>query len=303
MFLYLALLGAVLVLSTIFILRKTPSYSSTTTSTATTTEDGAVPPEPPRVPFWVPFVGNALAFGRDSQGYLQQCQKTYGDAFRLKMMGQDYVFVLDPFSFPNVFREEKKNLSFIAIVREFACKCFGASWDEFEKQNHETVHKCETPPSSLRRFRSLRLFRFSFFPQDSSFFRISLSWRASFFWVLCAHHRFRSFFICTGNSSPIYRALSCRPSPLACANISSARSRRRPSRSCFGPTPAPSGRTATCGGSSWRSSTLRVHAPLTTHFFPTSQIPPAFREACIPSLHATGFVFGWCCVAWLPAVA
>ncbi|ELR24819.1 cytochrome p450 superfamily protein [Acanthamoeba castellanii str. Neff] len=141
MFLYLALLGAVLVLSTIFILRKTPSYSSTTTSTATTTEDGAVPPEPPRVPFWVPFVGNALAFGRDSQGYLQQCQKTYGDAFRLKMMGQDYVFVLDPFSFPNVFREEKKNLSFIAIVREFACKCFGASWDEFEKQNHETVHK------------------------------------------------------------------------------------------------------------------------------------------------------------------
>jgi hypothetical protein len=161
MFLYLALLGAVLVLSTIFILRKTPSYSSTTTSTTTTTEDGAVPPEPPRVPFWVPFVGNALAFGRDSQGYLQQCQKTYGDVFRLKMMGQDYVFVLDPFSFPNVFREEKKNLSFIAIVREFACKCFGASWDEFEKQNHETVHKCETPPSSppsLSFFASFSLF-------------------------------------------------------------------------------------------------------------------------------------------------
>lgn len=152
MFLYLALLGAVLVLSAIFILRKNPSSSSTTPST----EDGAVPPEPPRVPFWVPFVGNALAFGRDSQGYLQQCQKTYGDAFRLKMMGQDYVFVLDPFSFPNVFREEKKNLSFIAIVREFACKCFGASWDEFEKQNHETVHKCETPspPPSLSFFAS-----------------------------------------------------------------------------------------------------------------------------------------------------
>ena len=197
MFLYLALLGAVLVLSAIFILRKNPSSSSTTTST----EDGAVPPEPPRVPFWVPFVGNALAFGRDSQGYLQQCQKTYGDAFRLKMMGQDYVFVLDPFSFPNVFREEKKNLSFIAIVREFACKCFGASWDEFEKQNHETVHKCETPPLR-RRFRSLRLSLFVL-SQDPSFFRSSLSMESfvllgpmcspSFSFCHCLHRQFITF--------------------------------------------------------------------------------------------------------------
>lgn len=103
-------------------------------------------PEPPRVPYALPFVGNALAFGRDSQAFLQECQRRYGDVMRVKMMGQDYVFVLDPFSFFHVFRHEKRSLSFLAIVREFACQCFGAATSEFDKQNHEVVHKCVASP-------------------------------------------------------------------------------------------------------------------------------------------------------------
>jgi hypothetical protein len=178
---YVILLGAVLVLSSIFLLRRRSS-----TSTPATTPSGLA--EPPRVPAWLPFVGNALDFGRNSQGFLQQCQAAYGDAFRLKMMGQDYVFVLDPFSFPNVFREEKKNLSFIAIVREFACKCFGASEAEFEKQNHETVHKyVQRAPSSLSFF-----FAFVFY-----FYFVKLELKLTM--------------TRTGNSSRTCRAWSCPP--------------------------------------------------------------------------------------------
>jgi hypothetical protein len=257
MLLYLALVCVVLVLSTFYVLRLGRSSAD---------PSSAAPP--PRVPYWLPFVGNALAFGRDSQGYLQRCQQQYGDAFRLKMMGQDYVFVLDPFSFPNVFREEKKNLSFIAIVKEFACKCFGASEDEFEKQNHETVHKLVIPsPKSLfvgQFFLVLLVYALS------SFVFLSLSFFRSFLAVsVCRETRTYiagisltrsvplSFLPFTGNSSHTSRVSSCPPSRPACATTSSGPLKKRPSRNCRD-RPEPNGSTARCGTSSWKYSTWPV---------------------------------------------
>ena len=38
----------------------------------------------PRVPSYIPYLGHGLAFGRDADALLVQCQKKYGDVFELK---------------------------------------------------------------------------------------------------------------------------------------------------------------------------------------------------------------------------
>jgi sterol 14-demethylase len=42
---------------------------------------------PPHVPHSIPFIGNALKFGLDPVGYLQECQKSHGDTFTFTMLG------------------------------------------------------------------------------------------------------------------------------------------------------------------------------------------------------------------------
>jgi sterol 14-demethylase len=42
---------------------------------------------PPHVPHTIPFIGNALKFGLDPVGFLQQCQIVHGDTFTFTMLG------------------------------------------------------------------------------------------------------------------------------------------------------------------------------------------------------------------------
>lgn len=43
--------------------------------------------EPPLVLGWIPFVGKAVDFGRDAQGFLLQQQKKLGDVFTVLIAG------------------------------------------------------------------------------------------------------------------------------------------------------------------------------------------------------------------------
>lgn len=82
------------------------------------------PGEPPLVPSRVPFLGHALAFGRDAAALLRECQRTHGDVFTLLIAGRRMTFVLDPRCYPDVLKAGAE-LDFDVIADEFSSRAFG----------------------------------------------------------------------------------------------------------------------------------------------------------------------------------
>lgn len=66
--------------------------------------------EPPLIRGFVPYVGVAVAFGKDATSFVQRCQAEHGDVFTLFIAGNRMTFVLDPLSVPAVLKAE--HLSF-----------------------------------------------------------------------------------------------------------------------------------------------------------------------------------------------
>lgn len=79
--------------------------------------------EPPLLRGWLPFLGVALAFGRDAMAYLARARVQYGDIFTLFVGGRRMTFVLDPMSVPAVLKA--KPLSFEPIGDEVMDGAFG----------------------------------------------------------------------------------------------------------------------------------------------------------------------------------
>ncbi len=82
------------------------------------------PGEPPVVPVPVPFLGHALAFGRDLGGLLRACQASHGDVFTLLVAGQRMTFFLDPHSFVDVLKAGSA-LTFDGVADEISQRAFG----------------------------------------------------------------------------------------------------------------------------------------------------------------------------------
>lgn len=82
------------------------------------------PDEPPLARARLPFLGHALAMGRDLRGLLRDCQREHGDVFTLLVAGTRMTFVMDPFSFPHVLRAED-DMSFHDIEEMFGRRAFG----------------------------------------------------------------------------------------------------------------------------------------------------------------------------------
>lgn len=69
--------------------------------------------EPPLVTGVWPFVGVAVAFGRDATRFVMNCRARHGDVFTLFLGGRRMTFVLDPMSYPTVLKA--RQLSFRPI--------------------------------------------------------------------------------------------------------------------------------------------------------------------------------------------
>jgi cytochrome P450 len=80
--------------------------------------------EPPLVRPPVPFLGHALAMGRDLTELLRACQREHGDVFTLLVAGRRVHFIVDPFSFPQVLKAQD-NLTFHEIGDEIGQTAFG----------------------------------------------------------------------------------------------------------------------------------------------------------------------------------
>jgi cytochrome P450 len=82
------------------------------------------PGEPPLVRAPLPFLGHALAMGRDLTALLRACQREHGDVFTCLVAGQRMHFILDPLSFPLVLKAQD-NLTFHEIGDEIGRRAFG----------------------------------------------------------------------------------------------------------------------------------------------------------------------------------
>lgn len=80
--------------------------------------------EPPIVRPPVPFLGHALAMGRDLTELLRACQREHGDVFTLLVAGRRMHFIVDPFSFPQVLKAQDI-LTFHEIGDEIGQRAFG----------------------------------------------------------------------------------------------------------------------------------------------------------------------------------
>jgi len=77
----------------------------------------------PHVPTSVPFIGHAVAFGRDPIGFTTTCRERYGDVFVLKFPGGPRTVLVNPMDFPAYFKE--KRLQSSVVVLEIGARIFG----------------------------------------------------------------------------------------------------------------------------------------------------------------------------------
>lgn len=61
----------------------------------------------PRIPSYLPYFGHGLAFGRDADRLMQDCQQKYGDVFELKLVDKRCTFFLNPRDYPAFIRQSK----------------------------------------------------------------------------------------------------------------------------------------------------------------------------------------------------
>ncbi|MDC0722030.1 cytochrome P450 [Nannocystis bainbridge] len=121
------------------------------------------PGEPPIVRARLPFLGHALAMGRDLTALLRACQRQHGDVFTLLVAGQRMHFVLDPLSFPLVLKAQD-NLTFHEIGQEIGTRAFGYTspppgrdYDELESYYGEHLKNAALGPLTARMEERLRI--------------------------------------------------------------------------------------------------------------------------------------------------
>ncbi|XP_074543961.1 cytochrome P450 7B1 [Halichoeres trimaculatus] len=80
--------------------------------------------EPPLINGWIPYIGKALEFGRDANGFLDQLQRKHGAVFTVRMAGKYMTFVMDPLLFPNIIKHGRQ-LDFHEFSNKVAPMTFG----------------------------------------------------------------------------------------------------------------------------------------------------------------------------------
>ncbi|XP_051555832.1 cytochrome P450 7B1-like [Myxocyprinus asiaticus] len=80
--------------------------------------------EPPLIKGWIPFLGKALEFRKDSQQFLTKLQQEHGDIFTVLIAGRYITFVMNPLLYPSVIKHGKQ-LDFHTFSDSAASKAFG----------------------------------------------------------------------------------------------------------------------------------------------------------------------------------
>ncbi|EMD31509.1 hypothetical protein CERSUDRAFT_119728 [Gelatoporia subvermispora B] len=62
---------------------------------------------PPRVPYWIPWLGSAIEMGRNPDAFFEKMTQRYGPVFKLKTVGKSMIYVTSPTLIQSIFRDSK----------------------------------------------------------------------------------------------------------------------------------------------------------------------------------------------------
>ncbi|OCH85566.1 cytochrome P450 [Obba rivulosa] len=62
---------------------------------------------PPRLPYWIPWLGSAIEIGKDPDTFFERTIQKLGPVFRLKTVGRDMIYVASPTLIQSIFRDTK----------------------------------------------------------------------------------------------------------------------------------------------------------------------------------------------------
>mmetsp|Transcript_12920 Transcript_12920/g.20435 ORF Transcript_12920/g.20435 Transcript_12920/m.20435 type:complete len:278 (-) Transcript_12920:81-914(-) len=74
---------------------------------------------PPRVVSFVPFLGSAIAYKKDTIGFLRACQEKYGKVFTINLTGNKMVLVIDDKALSQYHSAKESSLSLYDAVYDF----------------------------------------------------------------------------------------------------------------------------------------------------------------------------------------
>ncbi|KAG1934993.1 cytochrome P450 7A1 [Pimephales promelas] len=80
--------------------------------------------EPPLIKSWIPFLGKALEFRKNSLQFLTQLQREHGDVFTVLIAGRYITFIMNPLLYPSVIKHGKQ-LDFHTFSDSAASRTFG----------------------------------------------------------------------------------------------------------------------------------------------------------------------------------
>ncbi|XP_040849139.1 cytochrome P450 7B1 [Ochotona curzoniae] len=87
------------------------------------TRESGRPGEPPLIKGWIPYLGVILSIRKDPLGFLRSLQKQHGDIFTILLGGKYLTFVLDPFQYQFLIKNQKQ-LSFQKFSNKVSEKTF-----------------------------------------------------------------------------------------------------------------------------------------------------------------------------------
>nr|KAF6426200.1 cytochrome P450 family 7 subfamily B member 1 [Molossus molossus] len=98
------------------------------------------PGEPPLLKGWLPYFGLALQLQRDPIGFMKTLQNQHGDIFTLLLGGKYITFILDPYQYHLVMKNQK--LSFQMFTKNILKKAFSIQKLMTSDDLNEELHDC-----------------------------------------------------------------------------------------------------------------------------------------------------------------
>jgi sterol 14-demethylase len=80
--------------------------------------------QPPRMPHYIPFLGNIVSFGKHPVNFIKEGAKRYGDVFTTKILNKEMTFVTHPRAYDTFFKATDDELS-LREVYGFMSPVFG----------------------------------------------------------------------------------------------------------------------------------------------------------------------------------
>ncbi|KAK1332050.1 hypothetical protein QTO34_007731 [Cnephaeus nilssonii] len=98
------------------------------------------PGEPPLLKGWLPYFGLALKLQKDPIGFMRTLQNQHGDTFTLLLGGKYITFILDPYQYQSVMKNQK--LSFRMFSKNILKKVFSIQKLMTDDDLNDELHDC-----------------------------------------------------------------------------------------------------------------------------------------------------------------